>query len=149
MALASAHLEAPCLHPSKPFPLKLELVHTGVASATAFAAVPSALLAGKAWGGAFSNLYVAAIPALFVAAVLPPVLVTAAVATSTHWLAPERFQWKATLGILTAVHVAALVAGSYAHVWTGNTSSLLTFAAADAALLGITAGISTYFFKQP
>lgn len=99
-------------------------------------AMPTALALATAIGTGPSDLYVAALPALLVLAVLPPLATTGAEWGLSKWLlgaSPGSFWW--SLGAASLGHVGAIGAAVALKVSTQDLSSATVFVASESLLL--------------
>lgn len=99
-------------------------------------ALPATLALATAIGTGPSDLYVAALPALLVLAVLPPLATTGAEWGLSKWLlgaSPGSFWW--SLGAASLGHVGAIGGAVALKVSTQDLSSATVFAASESLLL--------------
>jgi len=127
-ATATAAVEHP--------PVLVWQVGSGVVAAAV--STPTSLALGW-WLSTLTGNDLGALPALLVAAVVPPLVTTLAAWFTGSWAAPGRFGWSPALWITTGVSVASLVAAGFLGFNANEPGEVALYTAASSVLLPATA----------
>lgn len=136
---------APSLEVVEPAPKVL--VATGAAAA--FFVAPAALMLGG-WLGSLSNdFYGAALPALLVALLLPPLAVVFAEWLTADHAAPGRFRWLPALGAVLLTQLVMIAGAVLLGVSGVSASGAALFTLADVVALPTVATAVLHWTERP
>lgn len=133
----AADPEAPSSDPALTAPAEARpvlLVQVGSGVVAAAVTVPASMALG-AWVGTLSGSTLSALPALLIAAVVPPVAVTLSAWLTGNWGGPERFRLNPAIWVTTGVSVASMVAAGFLGLNANEPGRVALYTAAQAVLL--------------